>query len=537
MVVPAARASGKGRKGRKGPKGPRAEVSGKNRNETPEASNRLVLRLVLLGLKPSVVPRSRCVKQAITIDPRPTFVLSADLYMQFMEPLGATDGSVEAAWDHLRADWRDDVVDITKELAPPLIRFGGCFSSYYRWREGVGPRGRRKPMQNLLWGGIESNQVGTHEFVEFCGRVRARPFFCVNFESDGRRRWSHPPIGGVRSAGPAEAAAWVDYCNNPDNEMRKRNGAARPFGLKLWQIGNETSYDRRGYGCEAAARRTVAFAKAMRKKDPGIAIIGWGDSGWATQMLDMAGEHINYLAFHNMFKAGSGAADSPLRYDVFRQDPQATWEHLMEAYQQPQAKIQRLRDETGGAIPLAITECHFKLPGRNRCEVLSTWAAGVANARILNVHERNGDVVKIATLADFCGTRWQVNAIMIPTPRGKSFMMPVARVMALYRKYSGTRAVTGCKAPASLDVTASRKGKKLFVHVVNTDRNRGVSAKIHLNSGAIRSARAFEISAPPEMEIAAHNADVLEPVKKAIPRSMNWTFPAASVSAVEVQMR
>lgn len=475
--------------------------------------------------------------KAIIIDPRPTFNLSPDLYMQFMEPLGTTDGSVEAAWDHMREDWRADVVDITTELAPPLIRFGGCFSSYYRWREGVGPRCRRQPMHNLLWGGIESNQVGTHEFVQFCRRVGAQPFFCVNFESDGRHYWAYPAHGGIRCAGPAEAADWVDYCNNPDNGMRKKNGATKPFGVKLWQIGNETSYDRRGYDCETAGRRTVAFAKAMRKKDPQIQLIAWADSGWAKHMIEVAGEHINYLAFHNMFDAGSKAADSPLKHDVFRRDPQATWEHLMNAFRQPQEKIQRLRDETHGSIPLAITECHFDLPGRNRCEVLSTWAAGVANARILNVHERNGDVVKIATLADFCGTRWHVNAIMIPTPAGKSFMMPVARVMSLYRKHSGTKSVTVCKAPAGLDVTASRKGKNVFVHVVNTERSRRVSADIRLVDCAMRSARVFEIAVNPELEIAAHNADVLAPVQKAIPESMDWTFPAASVSAVEIQMQ
>lgn len=125
-----------------------------------------------------------------------------------------SDGAAsnEAAWNHQRGDWREDVVDVTAELAPPLMRFGGCLSSYYRWREGVGPRQRRKPMLNLLWGGVESNQVGTHEFVDFCRRVGAQPFFCVNFESDGRQPWAHPARGGVRCAGPAEAAAWVDYC-------------------------------------------------------------------------------------------------------------------------------------------------------------------------------------------------------------------------------------------------------------------------------------------------------------------------------------
>ena len=89
-----------------------------------------------------------------------------------------------------------------------------------------------------------------------------------------------------------------------------------------------------------------------------------------------------------------------------------------------------------------MTECHFAIPGRDRCDVLSTWAAGVAYARILNNHQRHGDVLKIATAADFCGTRWQVNAVMIPVPQGgKAYLMPVARVMQLYRHHIGSHAV------------------------------------------------------------------------------------------------
>ena len=51
---------------------------------------------------------------ALVINPALGFELSPYLYMQFMEPLGATDGSVEAAWDHLAEQWRDDVVAVTK---------------------------------------------------------------------------------------------------------------------------------------------------------------------------------------------------------------------------------------------------------------------------------------------------------------------------------------------------------------------------------------------------------------------------------------
>ena len=50
--------------------------------------------------------------------------------------------SVEASWDYDRDDWRKDFVDTMKDLAPGAIRFGGLFSRYYKWREGVGPAGQ-----------------------------------------------------------------------------------------------------------------------------------------------------------------------------------------------------------------------------------------------------------------------------------------------------------------------------------------------------------------------------------------------------------
>jgi len=58
----------------------------------------------------------------IAIDPKPKFDLSPYLYMQFMEPLGVTDASVDAAWNFGSDRWREDVVEITQELAPTLLR-------------------------------------------------------------------------------------------------------------------------------------------------------------------------------------------------------------------------------------------------------------------------------------------------------------------------------------------------------------------------------------------------------------------------------
>jgi len=241
--------------------------------------------------------------ELISIDPNPLFDLSPYLYMQFMEPLGVTDSSVDAAWDFVRDEWRQDVIDATRELAPTLLRWGGCFCSYYRWKEGIGPRASRPPMINLLWGGIYNNQVGTGEFVDFCRAVGADPLIVVNFESDGRKEWANPSRGGPRCGDAREAAEWVEYCNNPRNELRISHGRKDPYAVRLWQIGNETSYDS-GFDLETAARKTLEFAQAMKKADPDIRLIGWGDSGWAERIAEVAGAELDYIAFHNGFGPG-----------------------------------------------------------------------------------------------------------------------------------------------------------------------------------------------------------------------------------------
>src|SRR3954468_21708434 len=84
----------------------------------------------------------------INVDPKPLFELSPHLYMQFMEPLGTTDSSVEAAWDHGTANWKETVINVTKKLAPGMMRWGGNFSAYYKWKEAVGPRNKRIPLLN-----------------------------------------------------------------------------------------------------------------------------------------------------------------------------------------------------------------------------------------------------------------------------------------------------------------------------------------------------------------------------------------------------
>jgi alpha-L-arabinofuranosidase len=472
----------------------------------------------------------------LRINPEPKHELSPYLFMQFMEPLGVTDSSVEAAWNHERDAWRRDVVEVTRELEPTMLRWGGIFTDFYRWREGVGLRDQRRPMHNIMWGGIESNQVGTAEFVDFARQVHAEPLMCVNFESDGREQFRRFK-GADRSGDAQEAAEWVAYCNDPDNAERISHGIREPLTIRYWQLGNETSYDRRGFDRKTAVAKTIEFAKAMRAVDPNIQIIAWGDSGWARDMVDVAGEFVDMLAFHHMFNPDS--RESPvLQGERYLRDPDATWHQLMEAWKLHDRKIREVRDSLDGREkPLAMTECHYAIPGRDRCDVMSTWATGVSYGRILNTHQRHGDVLKIATAADFCGTRWQVNAVMIPVPRGRAYLMPVARVMNLYRHHIGSHAVEVAACPDGLDVVASRSDNTQFLHVVNTSRTESAAVEMGLAGAAIGSATAYQIVDDPMVEVSELNSsEVMQIRELSLPADGKWSFPAASVTAVEVKL-
>ncbi|MEO1020834.1 MAG: alpha-L-arabinofuranosidase, partial [Pseudomonadota bacterium] len=184
----------------------------------------------------------------IRIEPTPGAEVSPRLCMQFMEPLGSSDSSVSAAWDAIRHEWRGDFVACVGDLGPGAIRWGGILSSYWKWREGIGPYEQRQPSPNFLWGGVEPNQVGVHEILDLCERTEAAPIIAVNFAADGRPEYIETPNGQNRAGTPEEAAELIRYCNDDDHAERAANGRAHPWGVKLWQVGNETSYPPAGIG-------------------------------------------------------------------------------------------------------------------------------------------------------------------------------------------------------------------------------------------------------------------------------------------------
>jgi alpha-L-arabinofuranosidase len=483
----------------------------------------------------------------LLVDPRPRFEFSPHLYMQFMEPLGATDGSVEASWDHDRDDWREDLVAATRDLGPDVIRWGGLFTRYYKWREGVGPTAERPWMYNHVWGGRESNRVGTHELVDFCRRVGAEPMLVVNFLSDGHREYARTVHGQDRRGDAREAADWVSYANDPDDAERIRHGVREPYGVKLWQLGNETNYSRDGFSLDEAIAHTLEFARAMRQRDPSIQLIGWGDDAlhdgdfWAPAMLRRAGEHLDQVAIHMMGMIPA-SPDTLLRGFEYQKDPAGAWDELLEMTGRVERRLHTVRQimqEHGPGKGLAITEGHLSLNPHNANPILQEWLSAVYHARTLNLYERNGDLVTMSTGADFAGTRWTVNAVQIPVPRGRSFLLPVAVVTRLYKRHRGAHGAAVAEVPAYLDVAASRDPDRVYLHVLNTSFHRPVETTLAVQGLRVRGGRVWEIAPEdPRAYVDRNNPTTFDPVERTLPAGdlPSWRFPPRSVSAVELDL-
>ncbi len=481
--------------------------------------------LLAASLAQAQTQRARTSGNAIEIDPTPRFDFSPHFYMQFMEPIGATDDSMESAWSYDTDNWRKDLVDVTKDLAPDVMRFGGLLSRYYKWREGIGTPDKRPLYRNYVWGGKENHRVGTEEFIDFCKRVGSEPLYCVNFEGDGWQIYANTREGN-RTGDAREAADWVEHTKGR---------------VKLWQLGNETSYGRGGFSKDQSITKTIEFAKAMRERDKTIQLIGWGDDGWAADLSDRAGEHLNYVAAH-MMQQSPMRKDTVLHGNDYQYAPERAWDELMEMVNARVEKkllaLETSLDARNSKIPIAITEGHLSLQPHNSSPVLTEWLTGVYHARVMNLYHRHGARVRMCTAADFNGMRWTSNAVL--HPGAACYLLPVGSVMRLFKHHNGKQGVDVKSAPGALDVTASRTGEKLFLHVANKDYNRSVSATFAIKDMAVTGGKVFVIASEnPRQEISARNPNVFTPKEHllTVEEAVRWSFPARSVSAVELECK
>jgi alpha-N-arabinofuranosidase len=233
------------------------------------------------------------------------------IYSGFLEHLGRAIYSGIYEPGHPTSDangFRHDVAGLVRALRMPFVRYpGGNFVSSYNWEDGIGPRESRPTRLDLAWHTSESNEVGIHEFMDWCELVDTKPMLALNLGSRGLE----------------EARNFVEYVNGPVDaywgDLRRRNGRADPWDCRLWCLGNEMDGPWQiGQKTAVEYGRTASeVAKALRAFDKGLELVVCGSSKpdmptypeWERITLEHTYDAVDYLSLHmySQNKAGNTA--------------------------------------------------------------------------------------------------------------------------------------------------------------------------------------------------------------------------------------
>ena len=163
--------------------------------------------------------------------------------------------------------FRAEVIAALKQLHSGVYRWpGGNFVSGHEWRDAIGDPDKRPPIMDPVWHAVQPNDVGTDEFMTLCRLLDVESYVTVN--GGFGDEWS--------------AAQLVEYTNGavttPMGKLRAANGHPQPYHIKFWGVGNEP-WGEWQLGFMPVAQWELKhnmFAKAMRKVDPTIKLIGAG---------------------------------------------------------------------------------------------------------------------------------------------------------------------------------------------------------------------------------------------------------------------
>lgn len=223
------------------------------------------------------------------------------LFGSFVEHLGRCvyDGIYEPG--HPEADedgFRKDVIALVRELGVTAIRYpGGNFVSGYRWEDGVGKKEDRPRRLDLAWHSTETNEFGLHEMAKWLHKVGDNELMeAVNL--------------GTR--GLEDALDLLEYANVPGgtklSDARRANGAEKPFGIKMWCLGNEMDgpWQTGHKSAEDYGTLAASVASGMRFIDPNIELVVCGSSShsidsfgrWEETVLEKTYDLVDYVSCH-----------------------------------------------------------------------------------------------------------------------------------------------------------------------------------------------------------------------------------------------
>jgi alpha-N-arabinofuranosidase len=317
---------------------------------------------------------------------------------------------------------------------------------------------------------------------------------------------------GLAKEKPLAEAAWqaaglVAYCNAevgaklpegmPDwPALRARNGSKQPFGVKYFQIGNESwFYDPKDV--EWKLNVISAYVEAMRAVDPKIQIIADAHpEGFPQRCRDRLGDKLNFMALHSYLPFGAlnevRRNDRPVDWE--KTTAEEAWLGLISTMPiDPATGLARFpldfgteKDDHG--YDVAVTEWNWNgwgtLPDSLGLSVDWIRAFGAANYLHAMMREPK---IQMATQSMLIGTSWGINAIRVdPSGKTPSFIQPVGAVTGFYASHHGRQRLklettklptyrqpltVGSSAQGitvtAVDLVATGEDRRTWVHIIN----------------------------------------------------------------------
>jgi alpha-N-arabinofuranosidase len=350
------------------------------------------------------------------------------LFSSFIEHMGRAVYTGIYAPEHASADafgFRQDVMELIRPLNLSCIRYpGGNFLSGYDWRDGIGPKEQRPVRPDLAWFALEPNQVGTDDFLQWCERLGTQAMLGVN----------------LGTGTPQSACDLLEYVNGDLQthfaDLRRSNGHAQPYGVKLWCLGNEMDgpWQICAKTAEEYGRIACETAKMMKWLDPTIELVACGSSyrsmptfgTWEQTVLSHCYPYIDYLSLHQYYQNNDGDVPSFLARSV-----------EMEGFIREVAAIclaEKARQGSERDVFLSFDEWnvwyHFQKEGvmpekwtfpRAIEEEIYDGADALLVGCMMNTLLRNADVVKIACLAQLVNTI----APIMTEPNGRAWVQTI----------------------------------------------------------------------------------------------------------------
>jgi len=462
--------------------------------------------------------------------------IDPNLYGNFIEHLGKCiyGGIYEPGNPLSDADgFRSDVIKVVKELSVPILRWpGGNFTSGYHWMDGIGPREKRPARVELAWGAVESNAVGTDEFIAYCRKIGTEPYICINL---GTGTWE-------------EARNWVEYCNRPKGteyaDLRARNGHEEPYHVKYWGLGNEIDGPwQMGYkNAEDYAKYALEAAKLMKWMDKDIKLIASGSSNfgadwitWNRTVLNTLRDQIDYISLH-----------------TYVGNPKDNFYEFMAQTRPVDERI----EITAGLIREAQIRGNRHKPIYIAFDEYNVWHRANAQlevpyvlASFLNSFVRHADSVKMANMAQL------VNVLApIHTEKQGLYLHTIYFPLQLFARYShgvaldafvqcDTFDAAGFTKIPYLDVSAAYNPQKKLVilNVVNRHKDQAIEARILNQTGAwTGKAAIYELYQEDLKAANSFDSQPVKPVEKTADcgtDAITYRFPAHSFTTLCLPIR